>query len=270
MAHVPHPAPRGPRPLAARGGPQLRLLVGDLARRHRPGRPRRRDVHLHPVRQPRRGRRRPDQETRLHPGTRRRPPPSRAQPDPAAVRRGDDQQLRGLPARPGLEDLGRSAGEEQLRLREGDLRRLPHQRARPAARRAARGQPAAHRLGQPRHRQHRPGLRRRTPAQRGERELPRPAVPFTRLARSLRVRSGVGQAAARWRGHGPGLQAGQHHPARRRPAFRAGLRQLLPGLGRRRQRDNPATRQPGTPSPTPCWPCPSTRNSSPASRPTPL
>ena len=95
----------------------------------------------------------------------------------------------------------------------------------------------AHRLGQAHHRQHRPRLCGRPAAQRREREVPRSALPFTRLHRGLRVRPGAGPAAARRRRHRPGLQARQHHPARRDPALRAGLRQLLPAPGRRRQRD---------------------------------
>ena len=54
----------------------------------------------------------------------------------------------------------------------------------------------AHRLGQAHHRQHRPRLRGRAAAQRGEREVPRSALPFTRLHRGLRVRPGAGPAAA--------------------------------------------------------------------------
>lgn len=67
--------------------------------------------------------------------------------------------------------------------------------------------------------------------------------PF-RSPASLEVFAYGRALARRRRGGGPGLRTGQHHPARRSPALRAGLRQLLPAPGGGRQRDHPAHHHP--------------------------
>ena len=70
------------------------------------------------------------------------------------------RELRGLPARADQEHHRRRVRAARVRLRARDQRRLPDPGPGPAARRPARGHPAADRLGQRVRRQHRPGVHR--------------------------------------------------------------------------------------------------------------